>query len=100
MSEQTQGNVEVPLQVAMKDLKKVEQGHRLVEFNCRKKEKLAQEAKAKENEPNLNYSIGAVIVVGVLGCFGYYIYQRGSPGDNNDVMVTPIETCMNKFKME
>ena len=54
MSEQTQVNaadVEVPFQVMTKDLKKVKQGKRLVEFNCKKKEELAQKAKAKESKP-------------------------------------------------
>ena len=54
MSEQTQVNapdVEVPFQVMTKDPKKVKQGKRLVEFNCKTKEELAQKAKAKESKP-------------------------------------------------
>ena len=74
-------NVEGPVQVMMKNPKKVEQGKRLAEWNCRNKEKLAQTAKAQESKPKLSqaYSIGAVIDVVVLGLLGYYIYQRGSP---------------------
>ena len=94
----------------MKGPKKVEQGKGLAEYNQRNKEKLAQEAKAKESEPKLSqtYNIGAVLAVGVLGLLGYYIYQRGSPkGDNNDMKVTLVR-CVevqtrkqaNKFEMK
>ena len=53
MSEQAQvnvANVEVPLQVTMKDPKKVAQGKRLAEWNRKNNEKLAQEAKAQPDE--------------------------------------------------
>ena len=73
MSERTQvnaANMEVPLLVMMKDPKKVEQGKRLTEFNHRRKEELAQEAKAKENKPNLSYSVGAVTAV---GCYAFLV---------------------------
>ena len=43
-------NVEVSLQVTMKDLKKVAQGKILVEWDHKNKEKLAQEAKAQPDE--------------------------------------------------
>ena len=53
MSERAQVNAaNVEVQVTMKDPKKVEQGKRLAEFNCRGTEQLAQKAKAKENKPN------------------------------------------------
>ena len=94
MSERMQvkaANVEVPLRVMTKNPKKVERCKRLAEFNCRKKEELTQEVKAKESEPNLSYGVGAVTAVGVIGLLGYYIHQRGSPGDNKDIKVTPIE---------
>ena len=100
MSEQTQVIVEAPLLVTTKDPKKVAAGKKLAEFKRRKKEELAQEAKARESKPKLSHSVGAVIVIGVLGLLGYYIYQRGSPGDNNDVKVTSVETRTNKFEME
>ena len=45
--------MEVPLEVTMKDSKKVEVGKRLAEFNCQMKEELTQAAKAKENGPKL-----------------------------------------------
>ena len=40
------------------------------------------------------------MVIGVLGLLGYFTYQRGSPGDNNDVKAAPVETRANKFEME
>ena len=82
--------MEVLLLVTMKDPKKVKQGKKLAEFNHRRREGLAQEAKAKENEPNLTYGMGAVIAVGVLGLLGYYIYQRDSSKDNNASNLTPV----------
>ena len=63
----------------------------MAEFNERKREELAQEAKSKENEPNLSYGIEDGIAVVKLGLLGYYIYQRCSPVDNKDVTVTPEE---------
>ena len=89
----TTTNVEVPVQVMMKDLKKVAAGKRLTESNCRKKGELAQVAKAQESEPRLTLnqadSAGAVIAVGVLGILGYYIYQSRT-GDNNASKVNPV----------
>ena len=78
----------------MKDPKKIEVGKRLAEWNRRNKDKLAQPDKAQECEPNLSqaYGIGAVIALGVLGHLGYYIYQRGSPGDNNATKATPVRS--------
>ena len=90
----------------MKDPKKVAQGKRLVEWNhMNEKEELAQKAKVqpdevKESKSNLSYSVGAVIVVGMLDLLGYYVCQRGSPGGNNDIKVTPVETRANKFEMD
>ena len=108
MTEQTQvnaPNVKVPLQLTTKYPKKVAQGYRLVEYNRSRKEKLAQVAKAQpdeaqNSESHLSYGVEAGIAVGVLGLLGYYIYQRGIPGDNNNAKVTPVETRTNKFEME
>ena len=55
----TATNVEVPLQVTTKDLKKVAAGKKLVEWN-RQKNKLVQEAKTQPDESqksNLSYGI-------------------------------------------
>ena len=80
----------------------------MFEWNHRnKKEKLAQEVKIWESKPKITssraYGFGAVMAVGVLGLLGCYVYQRSSPGDNNDFKVTPVrfvETRTNKFEME
>ena len=87
-------NVEVPVRVMTKNPKKVKQGKRLAEWSCKNKEKLVQAVKAKESEPKLSqaYGVGAVIAVGVLSLLGYYIYQRGSPGDNNATKMTPVRS--------
>ena len=55
----TTTKMEEPVQVMMKDPKKVAQGKRLVERNCRDKEKLAQVAKDQESEPMLCQAYGA-----------------------------------------
>ena len=88
MSEQTQVNVpnaELPLKVMTKDPKKVVAGKKLTEFNCRKKKSWPRRLKLNKSKPKISYGIGAVITVGVLGLLGWYIYQRGSPGDNNTI---------------
>ena len=79
----------LPVQVMMRNTKKVAQGMRLVEWNHKNNEKLAQEAKDQESEPKLShaYSIGVAIAVGVLGLLGYYIYQR----NKDATKVTPAE---------
>ena len=46
-------NVEVSLQVTMKDPKKIAVGKRLAEWNCNNKEKLDQAAKTQESKPML-----------------------------------------------
>ena len=97
MAEQTQVQ-----QVMTKEPKKVEQGERLDEFSHKKKEELAQVAKAEESEPKPSQanSIGAVIAVGLLG---YYTYQRSNlKGDNNAAKVNTVETQKrpDKFEME
>ena len=77
----------------------------MAEYNCEKKEELAQPDKAQKSKSKLGlaYIVGAV----VLGLFRYYIYQRGSPGDNNVVKVTPVRSVevqaqnrANKFEIE
>ena len=78
-SQVTATKVEEPAQVTLKDPRKVAAGKRLVKYNCRKKEELAQKSKAQDSETKLTLSqacgIGAVIAVGVLGLLDYYVYQ-------------------------
>ena len=71
----TTTNVEGPVQVMMKDLKKVAACKRLAESNHRKKEELAQVVEAQESESKITsshaYGTEAVIAVGVLDLLGY-----------------------------
>ena len=102
MSEQTQVQ-----QVTMKGLKKVEGGKRLAEWNGRKRQERAQLAKV-QNEPNLTYhGAGAIIAIGALGIFGYYIYKsKKTPKETpvhqtNETMVNQSDvTPAHKFEME
>ena len=94
-------------QVTTKDPKKVEVGKRLAEYNCRKREELkAQRSKSKQVEPMLTlsqcYGIGAVLAVGVIGGFGYYIYQakKGEVNAVNNVVPSQQPPKANKFEME
>ena len=58
-------------QVTMKDPKKVEQGKRLAEWNCKNKKKLTKKAKVlSESETNLTYyGAGAVVAIGGVRCY-------------------------------
>ena len=64
-------------QVTTKDLKKVEVGKRLAEYNWRKREELAKAQKI-ENKPKLTsiqyYGTGAIMTAVALGILGYCIY--------------------------
>ena len=63
-------------------------------MESKNKKKLAQEAKAQSDEAQkiesiLSYSVGSVIVIGMLGLFDSYISKKG---DNNGFKVTLTET--------
>ena len=62
-----------PQQVTRKDPKKVEAGKRLAESNHKKREAKKQ-VKLEASGVNQYYGIGAVLALGVIGGFGYYIY--------------------------
>ena len=109
-----------PKQVTTKNSKKVEVGKRLAVHNRRKREekKRVEQAQAQKSGVNQYYGIGAVIVVGVTGGLGYYIYQtkRGGlkslvthfaegptsgespPPQRNNPPQQPLQT--NKFEMD
>ena len=72
---------EEPVQVNMKDPKKVAAGKKLAELNQRKNEEIYE-----------SYGIGAVIAVWALDFLDYYIYQRGSPRVNKMTPVRSVET--------
>ena len=56
----------------MKDLKKVEAGKRLAQYNRRKREQLA---KAYSESKLTYYGAGDIVAIGALGILGYYIYE-------------------------
>ena len=82
LTEENQVTMKEPQRVTTKNLKKVEAGKKLAEYNRKKrdvkKREEAQAAKTAEwgeaSELNQYYGIGAVLAVGVIGGFGYYIY--------------------------
>ena len=86
----------------MKDPKKVAMGKRLAEWKIKKS--WLRGLNLRRANPDYVMALhGAVIAVGVLGLLGYYIYQRGSPGDNNDIKATVVrslETQENNLEME
>ena len=69
-SQVTTTKVEVPLQITTKGPKKIAAGKELAELNHRRKEELAQEAKAQESKTNLSYGVGTVIAVGAISLLG------------------------------
>ena len=71
MKESQQVTTKEPQQVTTKDPKKVEAGRSLAAHNRKKRELKVQKQKSKVSQ---YYSIGAVLVVGVIGGLGYYIY--------------------------
>ena len=89
-----------------KDPRRVEQCKKLQEYNRRKRE--AQKSKEQKSEEQksevltLNqYSIEAVLAVGVIGGLGYYLYQA-KKGEVNAIPRPrpPQWPKANKFEME
>ena len=92
-----------PQRVTTKNPKKVEAGKRLAESNHIKREAKKREEQVKLEASGLNqyYGIGAVIVLGVIGGLGYYIYRTKKveqPQRNNPKTHPQPQT--NKFKMD
>ena len=79
MAEENQVTNTEEHQVTTKKPKKVEVGRRLAEYNHRKREELkAQIREGQKSEvltSSMCYSIGALLVMGVIGDLGYYLYQ-------------------------
>ena len=73
---QAQQITKEPQRVTTKNPKKVEAGKRLAESNHKKREVKEREEQVKLEASRVNqyYSIGAVLVLGVIGSLGYYIY--------------------------
>ena len=91
----------------MKDPKKVEAGKRLAAINHKKREAKKREEQAQLERGfasimNQYYSIGAVIAVGVIGGFGYYIYQSKKGEQPSNPQQNNPKPCpqTNKFEMD
>ena len=91
-----------PQRVTTKNPKKVEAGKRLAESN-RKKREAKKQAKLEASGVNQSYGIRAVIVLGVIGGLGYYIYRtkKGEqPQQNNPKPHPQTQPPTNKFEMD
>ena len=73
ITKEPQGEAAQVQRVTTKNPKKIEVGKRLAESN-RKKREAKKQAKLEVIRVNQYYGIGAVIVLGVIGGLGYYIY--------------------------
>ena len=89
-----------PQRVTTKDLKKVEVGKSLGAHSHKKREQKAQKSEAQSGV-NQYYGIGAVLVVGVIGGLGYYIYRtkKGGPQGGDILNNPPTQRQTNKFEM-
>ena len=93
-----------PQRVTTKNAKKVEAGKRLAESNRKKREaKKREQAKLEASGVNQYYGIGAVLALGVIGGFGYYIYRtkKGEqPQQNNPKPHPQTQAQTNKFETD
>ena len=92
-----------PQRVTTKNPKKVEAGKRLAESNRKKRKAKKREEQVKLEVIRVNqyYGIGAVIVLGVIGGLGYYIYQnkKGEQPQQNK-QHPQMQPQTNKFEMD
>ena len=90
-NEVTADKLTEPQQVTTKNLKKVEAGKRLAEYNHKKREVQKREEQEQVEKGGMNqyYGIGAVIAAGVIGGFGYYIYQTKKGAVSREVPNNP-----------
>ena len=109
IAKEPQGEVAQVQQVTTKNPKKEEAGKRLAESNHKKREvkKKEEQSKLEKSESwrpvNQYYGIGAVIVLGVIGGLGYYIYQTKKveqPQQNNPKPHPQMQPQTNKFEMD
>ena len=82
-----------------KDPRKVEAGKRLAEYNHRKSEELKAQ-KSKVLSSSQYFGIGAVLAVGVIGGFGYCVYQAKVNAVVPPQQPSPTRPQTNKFEME
>ena len=69
------------IQVTTKDPKNFEAGKRLAEYNRKKREELKNQTSDqphKEDNKSINYGIGGVMVLGLVGGVVYYIYRKNT----------------------
>ena len=69
------------IQVTTKDPKEVEAGKRLAEYNRKKREELKNQTSDqpyKEDNKSVNYGIGGVMVLGLVGGVVYYVYRKNT----------------------
>ena len=93
-----------PQRATTKNPKKVEAGKRLAESNRKKREvKKREQVKLEASRVNQYCGIGAVLVLGVIGGLGYYIYQtkkREQPKQNNPKPHPQMQAQTNKFEID
>ena len=104
VQQEPQQELKEPQQVTMKDPKKVEVGKRLGATNHKKREAKKRE-KAQNGRMNQYYGFSAILAVGVIGGFGYYIYQSKKGQVSREVPNSPAPTQQprpqtNKFDMD
>ena len=99
MKESQQVTTKEPQQVTTKNLKKVEAGKTLAAHNHRKREelKVKREEQVQKSGVNQYYGIGAVLAVGVIGGFGYYIYRTKERGKQS---LGTCWLCTTQWSME
>ena len=100
---QAQQITKEPQRVTTKNPKKAEAGKSLAESNRKKREvrKREEQVKLEASGVNKYYGIGAVLALGVIGGFGYYIYRTKKveqPQQNKPHPQTQPQT--NKFEMD
>ena len=88
-----------PQRVTTKNPKKVEAGKRLAESNRKKREAKKREEQLKFEKSGVNqyYSIGVVIVIGVIG--GLYRTKKGEQPQQNKPH-PQMQPQTNKFEMD
>ena len=88
--------------VTTKNPKKVEAGKRLAESNRKKREvKKREQVKSEASGVDQYYGIGAVIALGVIRGFGYYIYRTKKVEQPNNPKSHPqVQPQTNKFEMD
>ena len=99
-----QGEATQVQQVTTKNPEKVEDGKRLAESNCKKREAKKQ-TKLQASGVNQYYGTGAVLALGVIGGLGYYIYQTKKVEQQNNPKPHPqmqpqMQPQTNKFEMD